>query len=402
MEKAGIGLLPGTLPGLLQKLATSPDPSLVSAPQFRFVPSLANIPAPAWDHLTQGHPALSHAFLLALEAAGCVGPGTGWTPRHATLWSGGALVAAMPLYAKTHSYGEYVFDWAWADAYRRHGLAYYPKWVAAIPFSPLPGPRLLAGDDAYRARLLDQVLAAARDEGLASFHLLFPDPAELPCLQEQGLLLRQNVQFHWQNAQYRSFDDFLAQLNHDKRKKIRQERRRAREGLEFIWHDGHSAQAADWDFFHHCYTLTYSAHRSTPYLTRAFFHRLAKATPDAVRLLRVSRGGAPIAAAWFLQGPDALYGRYWGATEYVPCLHFEACFYAAIEEAIRLGLDRLEGGAQGEHKLARGLQPVATWSAHWLREAAFADAVARYLDRERAGVAEWMDELGERTPFRQG
>jgi predicted N-acyltransferase len=371
------------------------------ASQLRFVPAIRQIPAAAWDALAEGHPALAHAFLATLEDTACVGPGTGWTPRHAALWQGGRLVAALPLYEKTHSYGEYVFDWAWAEAYARHGLAYYPKWLAAAPFSPLPGPRLLGQDPAARQALLEAVLATAREQAIPSLHILFPGEAEAAELAAAGLLLRQGVQFHWHNAGYPDFDAFLARLNHDKRKKIRQERRRARDGLDFRWLDGEQATAADWRFFYHCYARTYAAHRSTPYLTPAFFPALAAALPGAVRLLRVDRGGTPIAAAFFLQGPEALYGRYWGATEFVPGLHFEVCYYAAIEYAIGHGLARFEGGAQGEHKLARGLSPVRTWSAHWLREPRFADAVARYLAQESGGVEAWVDELEQRSPFRR-
>jgi hypothetical protein len=369
--------------------------------QLRFLPALEDVPAPAWDALAGPHPGLAHAHLAALEATGCVGPGTGWSPHHATLWRGEELMAALPLYEKAHSYGEYVFDWAWAEAYGRHGLAYYPKWLAAIPFSPLPGPRLLAHDEATRRTLLAAVLERARAAQVPSLHVLFPPEDEAVQMAEAGMQIRQGVQFHWHNAGYRDFEDFLAHLSHAKRKKIRQERRRARAGLDFVWLDGQTASAADWRFFHRCYALTYAAHHASPYLTPAFFPALARAMPGAVRLLRVDRDGAPIAAAFFLQGPEALYGRYWGAVEYVPCLHFEACYYAAIDYAIAQGLARLEGGAQGEHKLARGLTPVRTWSAHWLREPRFADAVARYLERETGGMEAWLDELAERTPFRQ-
>jgi predicted N-acyltransferase len=370
--------------------------------QFRLLPSLREVRPAAWDALAGSHPALAHAYLATLEETGCVGPGTGWTPLHASLWQGEALVAALPLYEKSHSYGEYVFDWAWAEAYARHGLAYYPKWLAAIPFSPLPGPRLLARDADTRRVLLKTVLERAEAEGVPSLHILFPTDDEAALMADASLLLRQGVQFHWHNAGYRDFEDFLGRLNHDKRKKIRQERRRARAGLDFTWLDGRSATASDWRFFYRCYAGTYAAHRSTPYLTPAFFPALARAMPEAVRLLRVDRDGEPLASAFFLQGPEALYGRYWGAVDYVPCLHFEVCYYAAIDYAIAHGLARLEGGAQGEHKLARGLTPVRTWSAHRLREARFADAVSRYLERESGGVDAWLDELEGRSPFRQG
>ncbi|THF64370.1 GNAT family N-acetyltransferase [Pseudothauera rhizosphaerae] len=370
---------------------------------FHLLDGLAGVPAAAWDALAGGQPCLAHAYLHALEATGCVGGQTGWLPRHATLWRAGELVAAMPLYEKHHSWGEYVFDWAWAEAYARHGLAYYPKWLAALPFTPIPGPRLLGRSPADRRALLAAVLAMAADSGHSSFHLLFPEPDEAPWLEEAGLLLRRGVQFHWRNAGYRDFDDFLARLNHDKRKKIRQERRRAAaHGLTLRWLDGRSAQAADWAFFHHCYALTYALHRSTPYLNEDFFTTLARTLPDGVRLLLAERDGDPVAAAFFLCDHDALYGRYWGATEALPFLHFELCYYQAIEYCIAHGLARFEGGAQGEHKLARGLEPVVTVSAHWLRDARFADAVARFLARERGGIDAYLDELEERLPFRAG
>jgi predicted N-acyltransferase len=368
---------------------------------FRLLESIAEIPAGSWNALAGSHPVLQHEFLLTLEDSGCVGPRAGWVVRHATLWQGDQLLAAAPLYEKHHSYGEYVFDWAWAEAYARHGLTYYPKLLSAAPFSPLPGARLLAGSAADRQRLLSAMLLAAQRGAWSSFHVLFPTEDEAAILREAGLLMRSGVQFHWQNAGHADFDAFLASLNHDKRKKIRQERRKAGAGLEFVWLDGHGATREDWHFFYQCYALTYAEHRSTPYLTPAFFTLLAERMPDAVRLVVAPRDGRPIACAWFLCDEVALYGRYWGALEFVPCLHFELCYYQAIEYAITHGLQRMEGGAQGEHKLARGLTPARTYSAHWLRDPRFADAVARYLERESDGVDAWLDELHERAPFRR-
>ena len=370
--------------------------------RFRLLDALSAIDPVAWDALTDGQACLSHAYLDSLEASGCVGADTGWRPRHATLWDDGRLVAAMPLYEKFHSYGEYVFDWAWADAYARHGFAYYPKWLAAVPFTPIPGARLLGHDAASRQALLTAVLDLADESGLSSLHLLFPTDLEADRLQEAGLLIRRGVQFHWQNAGYGDIAAFLASLNHDKRKKIRQERRRAADhGLSFRWEDGSGARAADWAFFYHCYAATYALHRSTPYLKPGFFPALAARAPDSVRLLIAERHGAPVASAVFLCDRDALYGRYWGATEHLPFLHFEMCYYLAIEYCIAHELERFEGGAQGEHKLARGLQPVATCSAHWIRDPRFRDAVDRFLARETEGVGFYLDELAERTPFRR-
>ena len=370
--------------------------------RLRVLDDLSHIDSDAWDALSDGQACLSHAFLATLEATGCVGPGTGWRSRHATLWQGEDLVAAMPLYEKHHSYGEYVFDWAWADAYARHGLAYYPKWLAALPFTPIPGMRLLGCDTASRKTLLRETLALAKESGLSSLHLLCPTAAEAGWMRDAGLLIRQGVQFHWLNAGYGDFDGFLASLNHDKRKKIRQERRRASaHGLAYRWLDGASARADDWAFFHHCYATTYAMHRSTPYLTARFFIELAARAPHSVRLLLAEREGTPIASAFFLCDRDALYGRYWGATGQLPFVHFELCYYQAIEYCIIHGLSRFEGGAQGEHKLARGLQPVVTYSAHWIRDPRFRDAVDHFLAHETQGVDFYLGELAERSPFRR-
>ncbi|QDF96570.1 GNAT family N-acetyltransferase [Azoarcus sp. DD4] len=368
---------------------------------FHLVSRLAEIPAAAWDRLAGSQVCLSHAYLDTLEQTGCVGGRTGWTPRHATLWRSGELVAAMPLYIKQHSYGEYVFDWAWADAYQRHGLDYYPKWLCALPFTPIPGQRLLGRTADDRRGLLDKLLTLAADSGLSSLHILFPDEDEGQWMTDAGLLLRQGVQFHWQNAGYTGFEDFLAGLNHEKRKKIRQERRRAAEhGLTLRWLDGHSATAADWRFFHRCYATTYALHRSTPYLNEDFFTELARRLPTRVRLLLAERDGAALAGAFFLCDDKALYGRYWGSTASFPFLHFELCYYQAIAYCIEHGLDRFEGGAQGEHKLSRGLLPVLTRSAHWIADPRFRDAVDRYLARETEGIGFYLDELAERSPFR--
>jgi len=370
-------------------------------PSFRLHPALAEIPAAQWDALADGQPCLSHAFLATLEGSGCVAPRTGWVPRHAALWDDGHLVAAMPLYLKSHSYGEYVFDWAWADAYRRHGLDYYPKWLAALPFTPIPGPRLLGRNAASRRALIHAVVDAVRESGASSFHVLFPADEEAGWLAEAGLALRHGVQFHWRNHGHRDFDDFLASLAQPKRKKIRQERRKVQEaGVRFQVRRGTQIRQQDWAFFHACYCRTYAEHRSTPYLTLAFFEDFARLAPDACVLMIAERAGRPVAASFFLQDAEALYGRYWGALEFIPCLHFEACYYQAIAYAIDAGLARFEGGAQGEHKLSRGLEPVRTRSAHWIAEPRFRDAVARFLAEEGHGVDAYLDELSERLPFR--
>lgn len=344
---------------------------------------------------------LSHAFLAALEHSDSAVPGTGWSPQHLALEDAtGKLRAAMPLYLKQHSWGEYVFDWAWADAYAQHGLEYYPKLVGAIPFTPIPGQRLLGVDAAARQELAHAAHSIATKSGVSSLHLLFIDEDEAGWLANAGFMIRHGVQFHWFNRDYVDFNAFLASLNHSKRKKIRQDRRRAASHeLDYRWLDGHTATEEDWSFFYRCYATTYAQHRSTPYLTPKFFASLAQNAPHNVRLLVASRSGQLIASAFFLVDEDALYGRYWGASEFLPCVHFELCYYRAIEYCIEHGLNRFEGGAQGEHKLSRGLEPVVTRSAHWLADERFADAVDRFLERERTGVGFYLDELSERTPF---
>jgi predicted N-acyltransferase len=362
---------------------------------LRLVETLDAVPAGAWDRLHGGNPTLCHAFLDSLHRAGCATARTGWAPRYLTLWEDEDLAGAVPLYAKAHSYGEYVFDWAWADAYERHGLAYYPKLLSAIPFTPATGPRLLAATDAARGRLAQALLGHAQRAGVSSLHVLFPDDADAVALRAAGLSERTGIQFHWRNAGYASFDEFLAQLSHDKRKKIRQERRRVAEaGVQLRRATGREATEADWDFFDACYRKTYREHRSTPYLNRNFFGLLASRMPDSVLLVIAERGGRPIAAALDLFSPAALYGRYWGAMEFV-------CYYQAIEFAIERRISVVEGGAQGEHKHARGFQPVRTRSFHWLDHPAFSRAVDDFLAREGAGVSAYLEELDERTPFRR-
>ena len=373
-----------------------------SSADVRLYGSLAEVPATEWNALAGDQPFLRHEFLTALEDSGCVGARSGWEPRHLTLWRAGRLAAAAPLYRKSHSFGEYVFDWAWADAYHKAGLAYYPKLVCCVPFTPVSGRRLLAADAPARQALIEALLAQARDSGCSSLHVLFPPEEEAELLARARLQLRQGVQFHWRNPGYGSFEDFLATLTRDKRKKIRQERRRVAEaGISFRTLTGADIGARDWEFFHRCYRRTYHAHRSTPYLNLEFFLRLGATLAPHVMLVVAERAGRPLAAALNVFTDDTLYGRYWGALEQVPCLHFETCYYQAIEFCIARGITVFEGGAQGEHKLARGFLPVRTVSAHWLRDARFADAVARFLARESRGVEFYLDELNERNPFRR-
>jgi uncharacterized protein len=371
----------------------------------RVLDSPVDLPAAQWNALlgsADTGPFMRHEYLAALHESGSAAPDTGWTPQFLTLWRGDDLHAACPLYLKDHSYGEYVFDWAWANAYEQHGLRYYPKALVAVPFTPVPGPRLLARDDASRAALVAALLQLCEREKLSSLHLLFVPPQDVQACEQAGLMLRQTVQFHWQNAGYNDFEAFLASLSHDKRKKIRQERRKVAEaGVTFRWARGADITAADWEFFYRCYERTYREHGNPPYLRRDFFRRVARELPDHWLLFIGERDGRPIASSLIALGGDVAYGRYWGATERVDCLHFEACYYQPLQWCIAHGMQRFEGGAQGEHKMARALMPVPTFSAHWLAHPAFADAVEQFLAREGQRVALYLDHLETRSPFRR-
>jgi predicted N-acyltransferase len=365
------------------------------------------IAAATWNEIGDGTPLVSHAFISALHETGCASSATGWTPRYLTAWRGASLAGALPLYAKTHSYGEYVFDWAWADAYRRFGRRYYPKLVAAIPFTPAPGPRLLARDNEARdalTRAALRLLQAGRGTGAArysSLHVLFPTEAEARALEAAGMVVRHGLQFRWENPGYRDFTDFLATFNHDKRKKVRQERRKvAASGVAFTRKVGGEIASADWAFFFRCYENTYREHHSTPYLNLEFFEQIGAVMPDNVLMVLGHRDGAALCAALDIFDHDTLWGRYWGTTEPLPGLHFEACYYQAIEFCIERRIARFEGGAQGVHKLARGLVPVATWSAHAIADPQFARVIADFCARERVDVAHAIDELGAASPFK--
>jgi predicted N-acyltransferase len=376
--------------------ANPPDAEAV----IRVVPRIAELPADAWNALAGDSPFLQHAFLHALEATGCVGPDIGWEPVHLALFRNGQLDAAMPLYVKHHSWGEFVFDWAWADAYRRHGLNYYPKLVCCVPFSPVPGPRLLAKTDADRTTLIQAALKLTHELGFSSLHILFPTAPDHTALEASPLMHRSGFQFHWNNAGYASFDDFLAALTHDKRKKIRQERKKlASLGVTFRWVECRDSSDADWDHFYRCYADTYARHRSEPHLNRAFFAALRETMPDNLLLIVADRDGVPTACSFCIKDSERLYGRHWGTLEYLPGLHFETCYQQGIEYAIANGLKVFEGGAQGEHKLARGLVPTATHSWHWLENAEFREAVDRFLERETDAITHYMDEI--EAPFRR-
>ena len=482
---------------------------------IRILDSPLKVAAAEWNALlaVQGpdailNPFMRHEYLAALHASGSATPATGWTPRIVTLWRAGVLAGACAVYLKAHSYGEYVFDWAWANAYAQHGLAYYPKALVAVPFTPVPGARLLARNPAERALLLRALLDWCEAEDLSSLHLLFGADEDVAACEDAGLMLRHTVQFHWTNraptlptacgslppegaagiepprsltacsflppegaappaawqSQFRdgnldggadatdlegvvsmdpdlllpplgkgtdkgllefvsrpftSFDDFLMSLSQEKRKKIRQERRKVREaGISFRWLLGQDITGDDWDFFYRCYERTYLEHGNAPYLSRDFFRHMQATMPENWLLFIAEHGGTAIASSLIaisahtaggegtngdktmpVRGLTA-YGRYWGALARVDCLHFEACYYQPLEWCIAHGFEKFEGGAQGEHKMARALLPVRTTSAHWLAHPSFADAIERFLAREGAGIDDYLDELERRSPFR--
>ena len=368
---------------------------------LRTIDSLGTIPRPAWDALVGDRPLLSHAFLHALHETGCAAPETGWTPCYLTAWRGEMLVGAMPLYIKAHSYGEYVFDWSWADAYRRHGRPYYPKLLCAIPFTPAPGPRLIAADATTRGELLAGALSLLHEHRFSSLHVLFPEVEDAAACVAAGMDLRDSVQFHWTNPGYRDFADFLSTMNHTKRKRINQERRKLESsGVTFRRVLGGNIEDKDWALFFRCYTSTYRRHHSTPYLSLAFFERLGQTLPQNVLLIVGERDGKRVCSALDIFSRETLWGRYWGATEFISGLHFEACYYQAIEFCIERRIGHFEGGAQGVHKLARGLLPVTTRSAHAIADPDFARAIARFTADERAEVAQTIEELEAATPFK--
>lgn len=370
-------------------------------PTLRIIENLADIQAADWDALSEGDPMLSHAFLYALQESGCATPSFGWKAKFITLWHDDSLVGAMPLYLKMNSFGEHVFDFAWADAYRRHGLHYYPKLVCMVPFTPVTGRRLLAKSEGVRSLLLKHALECARSIGVSSLHCLFLNEQDALEAQAQGMMLRQDVQFHWKNPGYRDFDDFLATLSRDKRKRIKQERRRVEEaGIELRCVTGHDATAEQWAFFAACYLHTLRLHNSPHQLNEDFFQRIGAALPQHTLLVIASREGRPIASALNYVTEEALYGRSWGTFEFHSGLHFETCYYQAIEYCIAHNIKTFEGGAGGEHKLARGFLPVTTRSAHWLAHPQFAQAVENFLKHEADAVSGYVGEMNERSPFK--
>ncbi len=382
-----------------------PDPT----PTAHIAPSVGSLPADEWDALTGGNPFVSHAFLSALEDSASVDVGdtahghTGWRAAPIVIRDkDGALAAALPAYLKSHSQGEYVFDHAWADAWHRAGGEYYPKLQIAVPFTPVTGPRLLTLDPALAPLLLSVAEELCAQTGLSSAHATFIAPEQLPLFEAAGWLPRSDIQFHWENRGYAGFDDFLATLSSARRKNLRKERAAAQDGVEIRRLSGADITPEYWDAFWHFYQDTGARKWGHPYLTRAAFTLLGERMADKIVLVLAFINGKPVAGALNFIGPEALYGRYWGAIIDKPFLHFELCYYQAIDAAIERGLSRVEAGAQGPHKLARGYEPVQTWSAHYIAHPGFRAAVAEFLEAERAGIAEHQMELSQHLPFRKG
>ena len=375
--------------------------------QARIVTSIDRIPAAQWNALALGgNPFVRHEFLLALERAGCVGKAAGWLPNHLLLEDHGRLVAAMPLYRKSHSWGEFVFDWSWARAYDQAGVRYYPKLVSMPPFTPATGPRLLIAPDAssdVRARLSEELLAYAKAEHMSSAHLLFVTDEDRASLNDEGYLWRKDCQFHWHNRGYRSFEDFIATFRSDKRKKALRERRRIREGgVTFRTLSGAEMDAKLWNIVFGFSAATFESHGHEHYLNVEFFQAVSAVMPQSVVIKLAEYQGHPIATAIFFRGDAVLYGRYWGAAANFHSLHFETCYYQGIEYCIEQGLQHFEPGTQGEHKVPRGFEPTTTWSAHWIADPRFRRAIDNYLNDERTAIDQYILEVEEHTPYHRG
>ena len=373
--------------------------------QLERLTSLATVDAASWNSLAGDSPFLRHEFLAALEQSGCVGDGTTWQPCYLVARDEAGLAGALPLFIKYDSHGEFVFDWSWADAYERAGRNYYPKLVAAIPFTPATGQRLLLRDgpaSGVAAALLDAARNKALELGASSLHVLFPSETERGTLERAGFLARKGCQFHWANGGYANFDEFLASFSADKRKKAKRERRRVAESdIVFEHLRGDELRAADFDAIVEFYSRTFWRRGREPYLNREFFERIVATLPASLVIVLARRQGVPIATAICFRSSTTLYGRYWGSGADFHSLHFETCYYQGIDYCIRTGLQRFEPGTQGEHKVARGFVPQPTWSYHWLRDPQFHRAVGAFLARETRHVDAYMDEIGEHVPYRQ-
>lgn len=369
--------------------------------------SIAEIKPDDWNRLNRaGYPFLRHEFLLAAEDTGSASAATGWTPQHLSIrGTDGRIQAVMPLYRKQHSWGEFVFDWAWARAYEQAGLPYYPKLVSAVPFTPAPSHRLLTNGDNHAecaGLLLAAALDLARDEDLSSLHVQFPHPDELDDLIRAGLKTRKDCQFHWHNRGYRSFDEFVQQFSSRKRKKVKRDRRHVQEqGIKFRWLRGDDLDAAIWRDVYQLIAITFLRRGAMPYFSLDFFTEVSRALPQNMLVVLAERNSQPVAAAVFYVGPDTLYGRYWGSDADYNALHFEACYYQGIDFCIANGLARFEPGTQGEHKVSRGFLPVTTWSAHWLAHDEFFSAVGRYLDEEGRHIDDYIDAVDQHSPYRK-
>ncbi len=371
------------------------------------IQSMAQVDRTDWNRLAGlGYPFTRHEFLTALETSGSVCTETGWMPAHCLVMSGNEMIAAMPLYHKQHSWGEYVFDHQWAQAYQQHGLNYYPKWLTAIPYTPCQGPRLLIKPDSDQQPIIELLLSfiqqSAEQADVSSWHCLFPNEIQLSQLRNLGLSIREGVQFQWTNQTYRDFDDFLQALNAAKRKMLKRERRRVIEqGIEMLRIAGPDITTLQWQVFYEFYTLTYLKRGTQAYLTPAFFQQLAMAMPEQILLILALKDDKYVGAALSFVGDDCLYGRYWGCYEEYNALHFEACYYQGLDYCIEHGLQRFDSGAQGEHKISRGFQPVTTYSAHWIKDPGFAQAINQFLAREKKAMQTYKEDAAAYLPFKQ-
>lgn len=370
-------------------------------PEFTLIDDLSKVDPKHWDALTDDEPFLKHAFLHALQHHGCASRATGWQSLHLVMHEKSTLCGALPLYLKHHSRGEYVFDMAWARAFEQNGISYYPKLVSAVPFTPVPGSRLLARKPTHKQALAQEAIKLCAQNGISSLHILFPDQQDIGILQQAGFMMRSNVQFHWINKDYSTLNEFLACMSQAKRKKVRQDSRKVQQaGICFTTHSGLEFTNELLDFFYECYRQTYLEHGQPPYLNAAFFNGLAKTMPENLVLIVAHQNGQPIASALNIRSKTRLYGRYWGSLRFVPGLHFETCYLQGIAYCINEGLHAFEGGAQGEHKLSRGFSPVRTWSAHWVAHSGYANAIRAFLNAETDAVEEYEILLQEHSPYK--
>ncbi|MFT5484147.1 MAG: putative N-acyltransferase [Halieaceae bacterium] len=376
--------------------------------ELRFYPSIGELPAEVWNGLFGiDYPFTRHEFLSALEEGGCTTKDSGWQPNHAILYREDTAIAAMPLYIKSHSYGEYVFDWSWADAYRRHNLDYYPKLLSAIPFTPATGPRLAVAEGENKVEITTILCAAICDfctqQGLSSWHILFPEKEASERLVAGGLMSRHGSQFHWFNRGYSSFDDFLSGFNSRKRKGLKRERRRvAEQGIELRTLEGSDISPENWAQFFRFYQITYakrSGHGG--YLSLECFQALARLMPEQIVMVLARQGDLNVAGALYFRSGQTLYGRYWGCIKELDCLHFEACYYQGIEYCIREGLQKFDPGAQGEHKIQRGFEPSKTWSNHWIAHPEFAAAIDNFTRQETDQIEHYIQQASEYLPFKK-